>query len=195
VTQQPLGEAEPDAWLVVIDMQNVFASPESPWATPGFGGALEKCRALAAAFGERVVFTRFVAPAQPAGAWRQYYEQWPFALVPESDPIYDLVDGLRHPGRAVVNRTTFSKWDDQPGSLRELTSAASGLVLAGVSTDCCVLSTALGAADSGVRVQVVADACAAPTARDHERALDVMRVYAPLIAVISTADVLRQLGA
>lgn len=186
--------ALPDGWLVVIDMQNVFASPSSPWSTPGFGAALDKVTALTGVFADRVVLTRFVAPTSPAGAWRRYYEQWPFALVPDDDPIYALVDGLPSQGHGIVSRPTFGKWDDKPGSLRELTSAADVLVLAGVSTDCCVLSTALAAADAGIEVYVVADACAAPTQQDHDRALDAMRLYAPLITVTDTADVLRRAG-
>ena len=138
------------------------------------------------------MFTRFVAPASPSGAWRRYYQDWPFALVPEDDPNYALVPALPHDNRPVMSRPTFSKWDDQPGSLRELTGGAATLVLTGVSTDCCVLATALAAADAGVDVQVVADACAGVSDQDHERALDAMRLYAPLITITSTADVIGQ---
>ena len=56
------------------------------------------------------------------------------------------------------------------------------------STDCCVLSTALAAADAGVKVFVVQDACAGLSSVDHQRALDAMALYGPLIE-ISTADV------
>jgi nicotinamidase-related amidase len=59
-----------------------------------------------------------------------------------------------------------------------------------VSTDCCVLSTALAAADAGVEVQVVAEACAGLTDDSHREALDIMQLYAPLIEVVSLADVL-----
>ena len=52
------------------------------------------------------------------------------------------------------------------------------MVLAGVSTDCCVLSTALAAADAGVRVRVVADACAGVSEAGHERALAAMALKA-----------------
>ncbi len=45
------------------------------------------------------------------------------------------------------------------------------LLLAGVSTDCCVLSTALAAADAGVTVRVVADACAGIDDESHAKAL------------------------
>lgn len=187
------GGASPGSgWLVVIDMQRVFADPASPWATPGFDAVLANVRELADAFGERVVLTRFVAPPSPAGAWRQYYEQWPFALVAETDPMYDVVDGLGATGHGVVTRARFGKWDDEPGSLRELTSGAPSLVLAGVSTDCCVLSTALSAADDGIQVRVVVDACAGVTEADHQRALSAMNLYAPLITLTSTADVLRR---
>ena len=63
------------------------------------------------------------------------------------------------------------------------------LVLTGVSTDCCVLSTALAAADAGRFVTVVADACAGLSDADHQRALDAMALYAPLITITSVAEV------
>jgi nicotinamidase-related amidase len=55
-----------------------------------------------------------------------------------------------------------------------------------------VVSTALAAADAGVEVQIVADACAGVSDADHRRALDVMRLYGPLIQVVTVADVLGQ---
>jgi nicotinamidase-related amidase len=178
------------AWLVVIDMQNVFADPSSPWATPGFAGVLDTNRELIDAFGDQVVFTRFVAPDSPSGAWVPYYDDWPFALVPADDPIYDLVDALPHQGHPVVTRTTFGKWDDKPHGLRDATADAEAFVITGVSTDCCVLSTALAAADGGVAVHVVSDACAGLSEADHQRALEAMSLYAPLITVTTTAAVL-----
>ena len=66
------------------------------------------------------------------------------------------------------------------------------MVLAGVSTDCCVLSTALAAADDGVEVQVVADACAGIDDESHAKALDIMRLYSPLVEVVSLAEAIGQ---
>ncbi|MBO0843247.1 MAG: cysteine hydrolase, partial [Nocardioides sp.] len=140
--------------LVVIDMQRVFATG-TPWASPDYPAAEAGVRALLPAFAGRAVFTRYVAPAEPEGAWVGYFEQWPFALVPADDPLYEL---MLDPGDApVVTRTTFGKWGPE---LAAATGGAEAIVLAGVSTDCCVLSTALAAADAGVGVTVVADACA-----------------------------------
>jgi len=68
--------------------------------------------------------------------------------------------------------------------------ATGRLVLAGVTTDCCVLSTAVAAADAGVAVRVVGDACAGVDDESHRQALDILRLYAPLIEVSSLNDVL-----
>ena len=132
-------------WLAVIDMQRVFGEPGSPWLAPRFAEIVDPVRRLAEAFGPRVVFTRFVAPERPHGAWRQYYDQWPFALQPPDARIYELADPFAGMAGPTLDATTFSKWGP------DLAARTGGgpLVLAGVSTDCCVLSTAVGAADAG----------------------------------------------
>jgi nicotinamidase-related amidase len=171
--------------LVVVDMQNVFADPASEWATPRFAEIVPRIKELVAAFGPDVTFTRFVAPAEPTGAWRAYYEQWPFALVPADSPIYDVVGEFGDTG-PTVDATTFSKWGtDLAARLGDAT-----MVLAGVSTDCCVLSTAVAAADAGVAVRVVSDACAGVDDPSHAAALHVMGLYGPLVEVVDTATVL-----
>lgn len=173
--------------LAVIDMQTVFADPASPWAAPGFASALPGVRSLLDAFGRRAVLTRFVAPRQPKGAWVEYYRQWPFALQPVTAPLWDLVPELDVDGRDVLDSPAFGKWDDR---LAARVGDAGSLVLAGVSTDCCVLSTALAAADAGVAVRVCADACAGASDADHRRALDAMALYQPLVTVTTVAEVL-----
>ena len=167
------------AHLVVIDMQDVFADPASQWATPRFGEILPTVRTLVDAFGPAVTFTRFVAPSDPVGAWRDYYEQWPFALVPPDSPIYDVVGEFGETG-PTVDATTFSKW----GSRLAERVGADTMVLAGVSTDCCVMSTAVAAADAGVPVRVVSDACAGVDDESHAAALHVLGLYGPLVQVV-----------
>ncbi|NII39623.1 nicotinamidase-related amidase [Curtobacterium flaccumfaciens] len=192
-----------DAWLVVIDMQQVFTGT-SPWAAPRFAEASAAIERLLPRFRGRTVFTRFVAPEQPTGAWVPYYRDWPFALVPDEDDLYALAEPFAAlaagalpstpdtvdapatlPPVPVVTVPTFGKWGT---SLQAVTGTGADphLVLTGVSTDCCVLSTALAAADAGVRVTVVAEACAGASDTDHARALDAMRLYAPLVTVVDT---------
>ncbi|MFC0436038.1 cysteine hydrolase family protein [Kutzneria buriramensis] len=169
--------------LAVIDMQNVFADPASQWCTPGFADIVEPVQKLVAAFRD-VTFTRFVAPAKPVGAWRLYYQRWPFALQPPHAEIYQLVDGFHG---ATVDEITFGKWGP---ALARRVGDADVLVLAGVATDCCVLSTALAAADAGVVTWIVADACAGMDDEAHERALAIARGYSPHIEVKSLDEVL-----
>lgn len=179
------------SWLVLIDLQRIFGEPASEWFTPRFADAEAGAVRLRQLFPGRTALTRFVAPVTPAGAWVPYYEQFPFALDPANAALYDLVPALP-PGDAVrIARPTFGKWD---AATRAALGDPDDIVLAGVSTDCCVLSTALAAADDGVRVRVVADACAGLSAADHQRALDVMALYAPLIEITTIEEILAERG-
>lgn len=182
--------ARDDAWLVVIDMQRIFGEPSSAWFTPRFAEASAAIRRLRPAFPGRTAFTRFLAPEEPAGAWVPYYETWSFALDPANAPLYELMPGFPARDSPVIDRTTFGKWDAQAHAA---IGGSNEIVLAGVSTDCCVLSTALAAADAGVHVRVVADACAGVSDDDHQRALDVMALYGPLIEITTVSDVLQAL--
>ena len=168
--------------LAVIDMQRVFAEPGSPWATPRFAEAAAGVRLLLPAFAERVTFTRFVAPDRPTGAWRAYYARWPFALQPPDAPLWRLTDEFADRAAHIMDATTFGKWTPE---LATRVGPGGRLVLAGVSTDCCVLSTALAAADAGVETLVVSDACAGVDDDSHAKALDVMELYGPLIRVVT----------
>jgi nicotinamidase-related amidase len=188
----PAGQAGPagegQATLAVIDMQRVFGDRDSLWFTPRFAEIVGPIQRLVRAFRPRVIFTRFVAPGVPTGAWRRYYELWPFALQPPDARIYQLVDEFAGEPGPTLDATTFGKWG---GRLSAMTGGGR-LVLAGVSTDCCVLSTALAAADDGVTVQVVADACAGVTDESQAKTLDILRLYSPLVEVTSLAAVTGQ---
>lgn len=176
-------------WVVVIDAQHIFADPASPWGAPRFAEIVPNVRALCAAYGGRHVFTRFVAPTEPEDAWVDYYAQWPFARQPPEAETWKVVPELADLAARTVDATTFGKWgEDLDGATR----FSRDLILTGVATDCCVLSTALAAADAGVRVRVVTDACAGGTDVDHQRALDAMALYAPLIMLTTTTEVLEE---
>ena len=161
-------------WLVVIDMQNAFAQPDSPWFTPSFEAAAGNIAALLPLYGERVRFTRFVPPARIAGSWEAYYAKWQFAVKPNDPAIWELVEPWR--GQPSVDSHQFSKWGP---ALAWLADAGGSIVLCGVSTDCCVMATALAAVDDGAFVRVVADACGAKTPTIHQAALDLLAKRSP----------------
>lgn len=169
--------------LAVIDMQRIFGDPDSGWATPGFQQVVAPIKALVEQHSPHVVFTRFIAPATPTGSWVPYYELYPFALQPPESYAYQLVDDFA--GVPTLDKTTFGKWGPE---LAGLVGDDGELVLAGVSTDCCVITTALAAADAGAHVKVVADACAGVDDTTHRNALELMRLYAPMIEVVTLAE-------
>ena len=177
----------PDAWLVVIDPQRIFADPTSEWGSPMFPAIVGPVRRLADAAGERTVVTRWVPSRDPQGSWAAYLKAWPFADVPEDDPLLGLVPDMAGLGSTTVSVPTFGKWGPD---LEAVTGPTPHLVLAGVSTDCCVVSTALAAADAGATITVVTDACAGSTPENHRAALDVMALYPPQITLATTAEVL-----
>lgn len=193
MSTDPGPESGASPWLLVIDPQRIFADPASDWASPFFPAAMTHIAALAAQVGpERTLVTRWLPTADRATAWGDYFAAWPFADVPATDPLYELVGAARdlsvHP---TVDEPTFGKWGPQ---LAARTGAAPGsrphLLVTGVSTDCCVISTVLAAADAGVRVTVVTDACAASTAQNAAAALHAMSLFPPQVDLRSSGEIL-----
>jgi len=184
----PVPAAAGDGWLVVIDPQNIFASPDSAWGSPFFGEAMANIRRLADAHGERVLVTRWMPTADRSTSWGDYFAAWPFADRPTSHPLFDLVgDAVGLSPLPTLDLPTFGKWGAR---MQAIVGHGTPVVLAGVSTDCCVLSTALAAADAGARITVATDACAGSTAENHAAALHVLALYPPQITLATTAEIL-----
>ena len=174
-------------WLLAIDLQRVFGDPSSAWCAPRYAAAAANVVRLASHFGDRSVFTRFVAPGEPSGAWVPYYEEFPWALQPADSRLYELTDDVAAYAGRTVSATTFGKWN---ADLRAVVGEQPSLVVAGVATDCCVVSTVLAAADAGVSIRIATDACAGSTDDNHQKALDVMALYGPLVTLATTDEVL-----
>ncbi|MFK3837006.1 cysteine hydrolase family protein [Microbacterium sp. NPDC087868] len=185
------GTAAPEteqSWLIVIDPQAIFAAPDSAWGSPFFAEALPRIRALAESFGERVLVTRWMPTADRATSWGDYFAAWPFADQPPTDPLFALVaEASTLSPLPTLDLPTFGKWG---ADIERIVGRGAHIVLAGVSTDCCVISTALAAADAGAHVTVAADACAGSTAENHAAAVQVMGLYPPQITISDTATVL-----
>lgn len=179
---------DPAPWLIVIDAQHIFADPASDWGSPLWGDALANIELLLPAFAGRTVLTRWIPPSAEArvGSWADYMAAWPFADRAVHDPYLELVDELGRVNAPVIDAATFGKWD----ALRALLGEAPSLVVTGVATDCCVVSTVLAAADAGARITVVTDACAGSSPENHAAACTVMGLYPPQVVLASTTEVL-----
>ncbi|NYE37474.1 nicotinamidase-related amidase [Nocardioides cavernae] len=106
------------------------------------------------------------------------------------DPSLSVVDG-----DLVVEKTGRSAWTPGSSELPRLLSErdVDTVVVAGTVTNVCVEHTARDASAAGLRVVLVADACAATRDQDHNATLHV--VYRSYGDVRSTAEVLGLLGA
>lgn len=184
----------PAPWLLVVDPQRIFADPSSEWASPFFPQAMQQISRLAEHVGpERTLVTRWLPTADRATAWGDYFRAWPFADVPASDPLYELVEPAQHlSAHPTLDESTFGKWGPQLAArIGAEPGTTAHLLVAGVSTDCCVITTVLAAADAGVRVTVVTDAVAHSTAENGAAALHTMSLFPPQVELLTTDEVLR----
>lgn len=180
-----------------VDMQRLFAE-ETDWHTPALTGIVPNVARIARGRPGSTVFARFVVPARAEdvpGAWQGYYRRWPGILAAAAkDPaLIDLVPALAAlaPGETVLDKLTYSMFTGT-GLADDL--AARGVdtvIVTGVETDVCVLSTVMGAVELGLRVVVVTDAVASSSQPSHEATLGlVLPRMADQIALTDTARLL-----
>ena len=172
--------------LVIIDMQVIFGEPSSQWYVPGYESAAEKIATIANRFDGPIVWTRFVRDPAEEGRWAAYYDRWDQCREAPDSRVWDLT--LQpDPSDKLLSTSRFSKWGTE---LDALTDHAEELVLCGVATDCCVLSTALGAVDAGKSVVLIEDACAGVTPEAHTKALSLLKLLEPMTTTVQSSEVL-----
>ena len=189
----PLGA---DTVHVVVDMQRLFAE-ETGWRVPDLAALLPPIGKLIAHRPARALYARFITPASIAdakGAWQSYYRQWPQVIRDRlPDGIFDLVAPLARDAapNQQFDKEGFSAFSGPsfPGMLRDL--GASALVLSGVETDVCVLSTALEAIERGLRVVIATDAVTSSSPAGHRATLDhVLPRFEPMLDLAPSADII-----
>ena len=189
----PLGT---DTVHVVIDMQRLF-DEETGWRVPDLVALLPPIARLIEHRPARALYARFITPGsigEAKGAWQSYYRQWP-QVIRDRLPagIFDLVKPLaRHAApNQQFDKEGFSAFSGPsfPGMLRDL--GASTLVLSGVETDVCVLSTALEAIERGLRVVIATDAVASSSPAGHRATLDhVLPRFEHMLDLAPSADII-----
>lgn len=173
-----------DAALLVVDMQNGFLDPAGSMARIGMPfealrSAIAGCETLveaARAAQVPVIFTRYVyLPDYSDGGLV------PTELLPQMKEVGALVTGTwdaeiipslaPRPGDVVIDKSRPSSFY---GTQLEPVLTSQGirsLVIAGVTTNICVETTARDAGQRDYRVHVVSDACAEFEQARHDHAL------------------------
>jgi ureidoacrylate peracid hydrolase len=182
--------------LVIIDMQVDFAAPEGRLGQWGVDlstvpPALEKAQALADSArkaGAPVVFVGlFTRPETDSGAWRERMRRR--GGDPDSDSGLCRADDVGSdwygpkplPGEAVVQKARYSGFHDAPldSVLKDL--GVDTLVVAGLTTECCVDCTVRDAFHLDYHVFVAADACAAYEADVHTASLKALELNCAIL--------------
>ena len=171
--------------LVVIDMQEIFRSPESEWCVPEYDAAAVQVNRLTKRFSDNAIWTRFVHDPEEHGSWSAYYDRWSGCRHEPDSPLWNVTVPVAE-GGSVLSLPTFSKWGDE---LAQLTAQNDHLIVCGVATDCCVISTVLAAVDAGKKVTVVTDACAGVTTEAHAQAVTLMGLLSPMVTLVETSEI------
>jgi nicotinamidase-related amidase len=163
--------------LLVIDMQNDFLLPDSPVHTPGGLELVPLIGALAAqarGLGLPVIFTQEMHRADHSDFGIELNFEPPHCL--EGTPGADLVAGLE-PQPGDVRITGKRRYDAFLGTDLDLALRLRGVenvLVTGVCTDICVISTVHHARNLDYRCFVLSDAVAGTTQQRHEAALTCM---------------------
>ena len=198
----PVGEAEErviaprdagDDLLLLVDFQNVYL-PGYDWACPSMPDALENTvRILEAEGAPEYVMTRFIAPEEPVGRWRQYNEA--YREINENPKLAERA-GVLAPyaeNAVVIDKSTYSSMD-APEVLAAL-EGKKAVVLAGVTAECCVLATMLDAMDLGYEVVYLYDCVAGQNAELEAQVRGIAEIFVPTqITVMSSAEYLAAIG-
>lgn len=169
----PLGR---DAVHLCIDMQRLFSEP-TDWHTPAMAHVTPPIVRISAHAPERAIFTRFWAPQHlqdAKGQWQTYYQRWQGVLAHRNDDdLYGLIPELRPfvPPGQTLDKFGFSAFDAPELDPMLDRLGAKTLIVTGVETDVCVLSTLFAAIDRGHRIVLVDDAVASSDLASHAATL------------------------
>jgi nicotinamidase-related amidase len=190
--------------VMVIDMQVDFASPEGLLGQYGVDmgvvapalSAAERLVASARQAGVPVVFVGlFTSPETDSPAWNERMRrrggdpETDAALCRVGEVGSDFMGPRPAPDELVVRKTRYSGFVGTDLHERLTALGVDTLVMAGLTTECCVDSTARDAFDLDYHVFIAADACAAYEADIHAVSLKVMELNSAILTdTVQVAD-------
>lgn len=186
--------------VVVIDMQVDFASPDGALGAyvdmslvqPAVAAAERLVEAAREAEVPVVFVGLFTTPETDSPSWKARMRRRgdpdsESALCREGEPGSDFHGPKPAPGELVVKKTRYSGFGGTDLDARLKALGVDTLVVAGLTTECCVDSTVRDAFALDYHVFVAADACAAYEADIHAASLKVMDLNSAILT--DTAEV------
>ena len=154
--------------LILIDLQRDFGAPDGAMAQQGHDItaaqiAVERAQALAASAREAdvpVIFVRLVSDE----------------LCVEGTPGADFIGPQPRTGEAILTKSRYSAFTGT-GLAAHLRDRGIGtVVLAGLTTECCIQSSSWAAFEEGFQLVIATDACAAYDYELHRAALESLKL-------------------
>jgi nicotinamidase-related amidase len=183
--------------LLLIDCQMDFGSPDGAMAQRGADmtapqAAVERAGVLAdaaRAAGVRIVFVRLLThsgrESRVAREAKERRGDGEPDLCLEGTRGADFIGPQPEAGEAIVSKTHFSAFAHTGLGERLQAQGVDTLVLAGLTTECCVQSSAWDAFERDFHVFVAADACAAYEETLHRHALKALEMSGATVTAVA----------
>lgn len=175
--------------LLVIDMQNVYL-PDQPWACETAARTKENILKLLENHPkDQTIFTRYIAAEHPVGTWKTYNEL--NRKINENPWMNELMEGIKEAAESypVYDKSTYSSF--QVPAIRKAAQKADRVILTGVVSECCVLSTFFEGIDLGCKLIWLTNATSGLNPVLEEETLHILQGLSPLhVEFLSTEDYL-----
>jgi biuret amidohydrolase len=202
--QSPIALEPTRTALIVVDMQRYFTQPSFPFTqvfeklSPGCSeGYLKRVREtvipsiqkLLSCFRDLGASIAFTAVGTEAGdgrelpCWLRSFDELGLATLgqrvwpPVNDPSWEIDEALRPlTGEVVLNKLSAGTFATTGLEQRFRHQGVEWVVVAGVSSDVCVATTAREAADRGFKTIMVSDGCTTFSEQMHQSSLDTFNI-------------------
>lgn len=162
---------------LVVDMQEMFRS-HPDWGTEVLTRVIPPIRRLLEARPDNAYFSRFIPPQRAdhaSGTWQRYYRRWASVTLDNLAPgQVAIVRELRPWAKRVADKVGYSAMANPVLRQAAISHSDHCMILSGVETDVCVLSTVMEGVDAGLRVILATDALTSSSTACHERALAIL---------------------
>ncbi len=172
--------------LLITDMQNAYKTGET-WACRNPETIGKKiCELINSQKPHQVIFTRFDAPDNPNGTWKDYNKE--YAAINQNEYQCEIME-LFNPYMGkypVYSKSTYSSY-----SIEEVVQAvqeADRVLLTGVVAECCILATLESLIDAGAKVLYVKDAISGQTKEFEDMILKIAEGFSTIHTQIITVD-------
>lgn len=127
---------------------------------------------------DQTIFTRYIAAEHPVGTWKTYNEL--NRKINENPWMNELMDGIKEAAESypVYDKSTYSSF--QVPTIRKAAQKADRVILTGVVSECCVLSTFFEGIDLGCKLIWLTDATSGLNPVLEEETLHILQGLSPL---------------